>query len=398
MNILISGGGIAGSAAALFLSRHGHDVRVIDRAPSFQKRGYAITLKGFGLELMNELGLDKELAEHSLHLDELHVYESNARPLQVFSRAMTDEITHGMILLYRSELHAVLHDAVCRASIPTRFGLHIEAVEEEGRQARVKLSDGTIEEVDLLVVAEGVRSTTRRLLWADDGVRPFDVVYAAGTVHVDHGLDPRAAHGYLGDAQNVAFMPVGEQDLLIQCYWRASMNTPAPGSLARTRLIDAFRSFAPSVRRLLDAIPEDGDVFCDSISMIDLPTLHRGRTVLLGDAGYCPTFLSGMGASLGLLGAKVLSTALPLSGADLARGLEQYGDAMRPVVEHFHANALQNVGDALPTSHLKSVFRSWILHLLPPSLLARHFRHQFDVEAKVLHGVVSPRLEVPPSP
>jgi 2-polyprenyl-6-methoxyphenol hydroxylase-like FAD-dependent oxidoreductase len=388
MKILVSGGGIAGSAAALFLARYGHDVRVIDRAPSFQKRGYAITLKSFGLKLMTELGLSEELAEHSLHLDELRVYGEDARLLQAYSREIADEMTHGLILLYRSELHGVLHHATCRASIPTRFGLRVEAVEEDERRARVKLSDGSIEEVDLLVVAEGVRSTTRGLLWKEEGVRPFDVVYAAGTMHIDHGLDPKAAHGYLGEAQNVAFMPVSAHDLLIQCYWRASVNAPGPGSTARARLIEAFRSFAPGVRRLLDAIPLDGDVFCDSISMIDLPSLHRGRTVLLGDAGYCPTFLSGMGASLGLLGAKVLAVALPADGARAEEGLSQYGATMRPVIQHFQANALQNVDNALPTSHLKNVVRSWILHLLPPSLFARHFRHQFDVEAKLLHCVV----------
>jgi 2-polyprenyl-6-methoxyphenol hydroxylase-like FAD-dependent oxidoreductase len=388
MKILISGGGIAGSAAALFLARQGHDVRVIDRAPSFQKRGYAITLKSFGLTLMKELGLTEELSEHSLHLDALRLYDDGARLLQVYSRELADAMTHGLVLVYRSALHAILHHATCRAGIPTRFGLHVEAVEQDGSRARVKLSDGSIEEFDLLVVAEGVRSTTRALLFKEEGVRPFDVVYAAGTMHIDHGLDPKAAHGYMGEAQNVAFMPVGERDLLIQCYWRASINPAAPGSTPRARMLDAFRSFAPGVRRLLEAIPVDGDVFCDSITMIDLPSLHRGRTVLLGDAGYCPTFLSGMGASLGLLGAKVLSVELPTNGASVEEGLAHYAATMRPLIEHFQSNALQNVDNALPTSHLKSVVRGWVLHLLPPSLFARHFRHQFDVEASLLQGLV----------
>jgi 2-polyprenyl-6-methoxyphenol hydroxylase-like FAD-dependent oxidoreductase len=388
MKILISGGGIAGSSAALFLARQGHDVRVIERAPSFQRRGYALTLKSFGLKLMSELGLGDELAEHSLRLDGLRAYGESGHLLQVYSREIADEITHGLVLVLRSELHAVLHDATRLASIPTRFGLHVEAVEEDERRARVTLSDGSVEDVDLLVVAEGARSTTRRLLFRDDGVRPFDVVYAAGKMRVDHGLDPRAAHAYLGESQNVAFMPVGEHDLLVQCYWRATTHAPKADSTARARVIDAFRGFAPEVRRLLDAIPVDGDVFCDSISMIDLPCLHRGRTVLLGDAGYCPTFLSGMGASLGLLGAKVLSVALPVDGAGVEKGLVQYGDTMRPVVRHFQDNALQNADNALPTSHWKSVFRGWVLHLLPPSMFARHFRHQFDVEARLLQGVV----------
>jgi 2-polyprenyl-6-methoxyphenol hydroxylase-like FAD-dependent oxidoreductase len=388
MKILISGGGIAGSAAALYLVRQGHDVRVIDRAPSFQKRGYALTLKSFGLKLMSELGLGDELAKHSMHLDELRAYGENAHLLKVYSREVADDITHGLVLVLRSELHAVLHEATCRASIPTRFGLHVEAVQEQDRRARVTLSDGSVEEVDLLVVAEGVRSSTRRRLWKDEGMRPFDVVYAAGTMRVEHGLDPRAAHAYLGESENVAFMPVGEHQLLVQCYWRSSAHVPLSDSTARARIVDSFHSFAPSVRRLLDAIPMDGDVFCDSISMIDLPRLHRGRTVLLGDAGYCPTFLSGMGASLGLLGAKVLSVALPVDGASVEKGLLQYGDTMRPVIRHFQDNALQNADNALPTSHWKSVFRDWVLHLLPPALFARHFRHQFDVEARLLQGVV----------
>lgn len=37
MRILVSGAGIAGSAATLFLRASGHDVVTIDRAPSFQK-------------------------------------------------------------------------------------------------------------------------------------------------------------------------------------------------------------------------------------------------------------------------------------------------------------------------------------------------------------------------
>ncbi len=52
MRILVSGAGIAGSAATLFLRASGHDVVTIDRAPSFQKLGYLHSLKYFGLGVM----------------------------------------------------------------------------------------------------------------------------------------------------------------------------------------------------------------------------------------------------------------------------------------------------------------------------------------------------------
>ena len=110
--------------------------------------------------------------------------------------------------------------------------------------------------------------------------------------------------------------------------------------------------------------------------------------VLLGDAGYCPTFLSGMGASLGLLGAKVLSQSLPMDGADLEPGLQRYDERMRPVVQHFQATAAANVDNALPSTHLREVLLGWAMHLLPPSLMARQFGKQFAIEEKLLHGIV----------
>jgi hypothetical protein len=88
-----------------------------------------------------------------------------------------------------------------------------------------------------------------------------------------------------------------------------------------------------------------------------------------------------MGASLGLLGAKALALNLP--------NVDRYEAVMRPVVAHFHDTALENVNNALPTGHLKNVFRSWVLSLVPPSLFALHFRHQFDVEDELLRGLLA---------
>ena len=203
MKIVISGSGIAGAAAALFLARKGHEVLVVERAPSFQKRGYAITLKNFGLKLMTELGLHDEIERHSLHLDELRLYQQDGRLLQVYPHEITDRITHGQVLLYRSELHALLYEATRTANMPTRFGAEIRAVEQGAHRVTIHLEDGGVEKADLLVVAEGVRSATRKLIFGDEGVRLFDVAYAAATVKLDHGLDPRAVHGYFGEGQNI---------------------------------------------------------------------------------------------------------------------------------------------------------------------------------------------------
>jgi 2-polyprenyl-6-methoxyphenol hydroxylase-like FAD-dependent oxidoreductase len=384
MHILVSGAGIGGSATSLFLRRAGHTVRVTDRSPTFQKRGYAITLKSFGLELMRELGLYEELMKHAISFEELRVYHPDDRPIQTFSHEITEQITHGQVLAYRSEIHGILHEAA-NAQSAVRFGAQIASLENGSSGVRVTYTDGAREEADLLVVAEGIHSTTRKLVFGDAHVRPFDVVYAAATMALEHDLSPTALHAYIGEAQNVAFMPVSARELLVQCYVRAPGVRSRPEH-PRAWINESFAGFSPRVRRLFESIRSDADVFCDTVSMIELPSLANERVAFLGDAGYCPTFLSGMGASLALLGAKVLARSL---GDGVDAGLRNYDQTMKPLIAHFHANAVKNVDNALPTSHLKGLIRDWVMHLLPPAFVAKQFGKQFDVEEKLLRGALS---------
>jgi len=67
MKILVSGAGIGGSAATLLLRASGHDVVAIDKAPSFSRRGYILSLKYFGLGIMKSLGLYEKLQRSASH-------------------------------------------------------------------------------------------------------------------------------------------------------------------------------------------------------------------------------------------------------------------------------------------------------------------------------------------
>jgi 2-polyprenyl-6-methoxyphenol hydroxylase-like FAD-dependent oxidoreductase len=386
MKILVSGGGIAGSAAALFLARAGHAIRVIDRAPSFQKRGYALSLKSFGIKIMAELGLEEELRRHAFAFDALRFYRADGHELQSLDARLVDRATHGQIFTYRSDLHATLHHAATRVLGEPRFGVTIASLSGDG-PVHVTTTDGLTEDYDLVVVSEGMRSKTRAMLAGNEGVKPFGVMYAAATIDVAHGLDVKSIHGYFSEGHNVAFLPISDQTLLVQCYWRAPDPPHHDAGQARALLVESFKGFSPGVRRMLEAIPPGGDIFCDAVSQIVLPSLHRGRVVFLGDAGHCPTFLSGMGASLGLLGAKLLARTLADATAP-ENALAAFDRAMLPVVHHFQGTAAANAEGALPSSHLREVLLGWVLHFAPPSFMAAQFGKQFAIEEKLLHGLV----------
>ena len=126
------------------------------------------------------------------------------------------------------------------------------------------------------------------------------------------------------------------------------------------------------------------DIFCDTVGMVTLPDLTRGRVVMLGDAGYCPTFLSGMGASLALLGAKGLDESLRKEANDVSRALSKYNRLMQPVIAHYQHNALVNMRRMVSSSSLHALIHSWILRLFSPTFIVKQMAHEFDLEMPLL--------------
>lgn len=86
------------------------------------------------------------------------------------------------------------------------------------------------------------------------------------------------------------------------------------------------------VPRLLAQMRTSSDFFFDSMGQVRLDRWSRGRAVLLGDAGYCPTPLTGLGTSLALVGAYVLAGELAAADGDHRTALRRYDEAMRPYV------------------------------------------------------------------
>ncbi|WP_308345451.1 FAD-dependent monooxygenase [Streptomyces sp. ISL-94] len=96
--------------------------------------------------------------------------------------------------------------------------------------------------------------------------------------------------------------------------------------------------------RLAKAAAEAPDFYCDAMAQIRMDHWSRGRVVLLGDAGYCPSPLSGQGTSLALVGAHVLAEEPARPGAEHRAAFTRYEERMRPFVELNQALATENPG------------------------------------------------------
>jgi 2-polyprenyl-6-methoxyphenol hydroxylase-like FAD-dependent oxidoreductase len=74
------------------------------------------------------------------------------------------------------------------------------------------------------------------------------------------------------------------------------------------------------------------DFAFDSVGQVHLDRWSNGRVALIGDAGYCPTPLTGLGTSLALVGAYVLAGELGAARGDHRVAFPRYEEIVRPYV------------------------------------------------------------------
>jgi len=346
-NILISGGGIAGLTAAKLLSTQGHQVTVIDRASSFAKAGFLISLKSFGVRIMEELGLTAELQAVSSPSEFVSFLEKDGQVIQHISYEKMNENIERSVLISRGQLHNVLYDSL-KGQINVFFNTTISKLTSVGERTEVVLSDGREMEADIIIISEGLRSSTRERYFTNARIVDFNTLYMGGRLQIEHSCNVGDFKIYIDVNKMLSIYPIANDEIAIQCYIHHKGDLATIRERPAELLYRSFGHYGIEVTDLLNRFAEEGMMFIDKMGMVDAPDLVNGNMVLLGDAGYCPTALSGMGASLSIYGAKALSHFINKTPDDLRSAFNNYNGLMQPIIHKFQSNARNNANSFIP--------------------------------------------------
>jgi 2-polyprenyl-6-methoxyphenol hydroxylase-like FAD-dependent oxidoreductase len=333
VKILVSGAGIAGLACALDLGTRGHDVTVVEYARELRVKGTPIDVRGDAIEIADRMGLLAKIRERRVRMSELNQFvDADGHPVASLPMAVVSD-SDDDIEITREDLVRILADALPDTA-PIRFGDSVEALTDDGDGVDVEFRSGRIERYDLVLGADGQHSAVRRLTFGPerDHLRHLGVYIALADLPGEAGPDGVTLHNVPGRMVGIArFRGKALAMFTFRSEWLDHDHRDLDAQ--KKMLVDAFAGHTSwKIPQLLDAARADPGFFFDSASQIHMPSWHRGRVALVGDAGYCAAFLSGRGTSLALTGAWFLAEELDRCGTDHTAAFDRYEARQRPYV------------------------------------------------------------------
>jgi 2-polyprenyl-6-methoxyphenol hydroxylase-like FAD-dependent oxidoreductase len=383
MEVLISGAGIAGPALAYWLREAGFAPTVVECAPGPRPGGQTVDLRGAGRDVITRMGLMERARAVCVEQRGIAWVDASGRHT---ARMPTDSFGGNGIVseieILRGDLARVLYEATLPGT-EYLFDDTIVGLNQDEEGVTVAFEKAPARRFDLVVGADGLHSVVRALSFGHQArfARPLHLYTAWFTAAEDIDLGGwflmHNAPGGLVASARPGRLP-GE----IKAGLSFRSTTPIECDrrdldAVRDLLTRRFAHVGWEVPRLLAAMRVAPDLVFDSMGQVHMKHWSHGRVALLGDAGYCPSPLTGLGTSLALVGAYVLAGELAANSADHRAAFGRYEEIMRPYVTTAQRLPPGGASGYAPTSalaiRLSAASMRWMTRWPLRNLLAAQF-------------------------
>jgi 2-polyprenyl-6-methoxyphenol hydroxylase-like FAD-dependent oxidoreductase len=330
--ILISGASIAGPALAFWLHRYGFQPTIVERSPALRPGGYAIDFRGASLRVLERMGLLAEVQRKQTRIGAITIVDRNHRKVA----SMPDGFTSGELEILRGDLAQIFHEAT-RATTEYIFNDSVAGMEPSAEGVDVVLERGERRRFDLVAGADGLHSRIRSIAFGEEANFVRHLGYYVSIFSIPNYLRLDRSGLYYGTlGKKVGIFSGGDPGEAKASLFFATqpLEYDRHDSAQQKRILrDHFHEEGWEVPRLLELMESAPDFYFDSVSQVKMSCWSAGRRVLLGDAAYCASPLSGMGTGMAVVGAYVLAGELAEADGDYRVAFANYECRMRTFVE-----------------------------------------------------------------
>ncbi|KAK5163735.1 uncharacterized protein LTR77_010408 [Saxophila tyrrhenica] len=336
-NILIAGAGVAGPALALLLTRAGHNCTIVERAPAFRASGQQIDISGEALKVIKVMGVDEAMWASRVEDKGMKFVTEKDEVIAAFPVGNEGSLVKELEIM-RADLVKVIYERT--EGVEYVLDEYISKLEQDGEGVTVSFANSTKQRrFDVVVAADGLRSRTRDLAFDKANTELISKGMYASYLSIPwQESDDMWSRWFNAEGGlNCSIRPDAKRNTssAYLCHISPSASETAKGDLEeqRQKIITLFKDVGWEAQRVLKEVEKPGsDFYGQEIALAKSASLSNGRVALLGDAGYCPSPLSGEGTSLALVGAYILAGCL-VTYDDVEEALRQYEKQVRPFAE-----------------------------------------------------------------
>jgi 2-polyprenyl-6-methoxyphenol hydroxylase-like FAD-dependent oxidoreductase len=391
---LVIGGGIAGPVAAMALRKAGIEAVVYERFDQpADGIGGMIGLAPNGANALGSIGLKDAVLKIGDPVQSMIMRSWTGKRLAEFGSAGGPPVLHT---IWRSELYRVLEQEATSRGVKIEYGKRLTGVEDTGDGVIAHFADGTSATGDILIGADGIRSTVRTLIdpqapqprytglisFGGRPVVPLSVPSTHGSLNMFYGKKAVFAYG-VDDGGNAG--------------WFVNLPSKEPMSLQDARAVGASEWLrrltevfgedrSPAVEILTASDPDELIIVGGVYDLPEIPTWSKGRIVLIGDAAHATSPSSGQGASIAIESAIQLARCLR-DAPTLHEALSAYEILRRPRVRRIIAAGHKTDSTKTPgplARALRDMFLPMVMKLLvKPEKMAWQVDYRIDFEAPV---------------
>lgn len=334
-SVLVTGGSIAANTLAWWLVEAGFNVVVVEKEPKFREGGQSVDVRGIARNVIERMGIEEEVDRNGTGETGWTYVDENGELVAAFRlEDVGGEGPTSKFEILRGDLAHIMFDAVLDR-VDYRFGDSIAEINNGEDAVHIRFESGEEEDYHLVLVAEGVGSTTRELIFpGENDPRWMDMTLGFFTIPREES-DGTDARWYNAPGGRCIFLRPdshGTTRAVLTLQQEARKPEDKSEEEAKAWLKETFADAGWEAPRVLAGLEKADDLYFQVLRQVKMDRWSDGRVALTGDAAWCATPVSGIGTTLAVVGAYVLAGELARTD-DYGRAFQNYERIMRPFVD-----------------------------------------------------------------
>lgn len=304
--VLIVGGGIGGLSSGIALSKLGLDVTIVEILDAFNVYGVGIIQPANALRALDALGVADKCMERGSPYGMVKMFTAYGNFITEVGVPPIGRLpSHNGIS--RKILHEVLYEEAVAQKVLFRMGLTAKHIDNLTEKVAVEFTDGTKEEYDLLIGADGVNSKVRKLVFGD--YKPHYTGQSVWRYAFGRPAELETGYMFMGRNSKVGLIPMTKDRMYMFLVTAEGEDAKIP----EDELIPRFKAWlsgyeVPMVKDCIEKIIDPKKVIYRPLETLLLPApWYKNCVLIIGDGAHATIPQLGQGAGLALEDSIVLA-------------------------------------------------------------------------------------------